>query len=269
MNHDELQADLAQSFLGNGEAIVQRLSLGSYGEDGQMDVFRMRLSRANPNPTCYEVKVSRADFMADTQKGKYRRYLPYVRRLYFAAPSGLLAKADIPADAGLIVRGERGWAVVKAAPVQATITDDAWVGLLMSIVLKLHPGPWDKPNREERIARGLRDADGSLRHLGRNLSAAVAKQIEAAREVLNNDRWARQRLGRRLGLSEAEAVERDLADLVDAVLQRAPASREAENMVERAPVEAAVRELGWEIDRLTRMRDNLTAALPEPKGSVA
>ena len=46
---------------------------------------------------------------------KWRRYLLVFPRVYFAVPSGLVKKAEVPDEAGLIVRGDKGWTTVKAA----------------------------------------------------------------------------------------------------------------------------------------------------------
>lgn len=48
MIHDELQHDLAESRVGVGEAVVEKLSLGSWGDDGQEDQMR------RPNPAAQQ-----------------------------------------------------------------------------------------------------------------------------------------------------------------------------------------------------------------------
>lgn len=259
MTHDELQHDLAGGFAGDGEVILEKLALGSYGGNGQMDVFRMRLSRTNPNPTCYEVKVSRADFLADTQAGKYRRYLPYVRRIYFAAPSGLLSKADVPADAGLIVRGGTGWSVVKAAPIQKP-DPERWPSLLMSIVLKLHPGPWQKPSRYERILAALKRADAgdSLRHLGLRLSERVDRQIEAGRRAVEELEFHRKSIILTLGLDADDAT--PLAQLVRRALAHAKGPASTDALMDRSALRQLLTNLEYQEKSLAQIRTRLEAA---------
>lgn len=262
MKHDELQHDLATSFAGNGETILEKLSLGSYGGNGQMDVFRMKLSRTNPNPTCYEVKVSRSDFHADTQAGKYRRYLPYVRRLYFAAPAGMLSKDEIPGGCGLTVRGDKGWSVIKAAPIYQP-DPEKWPSLLLSIVLKLHPGPWSQPDREERIRRALRRvaSEDSLRHLGLQLSAAVSGQLEDARLLRHRYERDRQYLAQRLGINPDSPEAQDISHLADRILEAAPPPAEIEGMVKRQPLEMLLHDIRAQERSATRMRERLERAL--------
>jgi len=80
------------------------------------DVLAVRKSFTNPSFTIYEVKVSRSDFNADVNKGKYRTYFADCCQFYFAVPAGLVKKEEVPEGTGLIVRGENGWRVVKSAP---------------------------------------------------------------------------------------------------------------------------------------------------------
>jgi hypothetical protein len=61
----------------------------------------------------YDVKVSRSDFLRDVNGNKWRQYLRVCHRFYFALPSGIVKTAEIPEEAGLIVKGEHGWRTVK------------------------------------------------------------------------------------------------------------------------------------------------------------
>lgn len=55
----------------------------------------------------YEVKISRADFKRDTPE-KQRQARLFSDQFYYAAPEGLLTKADIPDWAGLVeLRGDK------------------------------------------------------------------------------------------------------------------------------------------------------------------
>ena len=81
------------------------------------DVLAFKKSFALINVTIYEIKTSVADFRGDVTRDKWRGYLPFCHRLFFATPAGLVPRAEIPAEAGLIVSNrEKGWSVVKAAP---------------------------------------------------------------------------------------------------------------------------------------------------------
>jgi hypothetical protein len=55
---------------------------------------------------CYEVKTSRADYLAELKHPIKRRIgMRYSNEFYFVAPGGLLAHAEIPAECGLIEAG--------------------------------------------------------------------------------------------------------------------------------------------------------------------
>ena len=112
----------------------------------------MKLSRTRPSPACYEVKVSRADFLADMRKKKYGRYEPFAERCYFAAPVRLIDKQELPDGWGLIWRGPKGWYVVKA-PRREQMEPAAWREVLLAAVLAHYPGPWVQPARAARLGR--------------------------------------------------------------------------------------------------------------------
>jgi len=82
-------------------------------DGGRADVFAIRPSWSKRDLRVYEVKTSRSDFLRDVNADKWRRYLPFCNRLYFACPSGLVKRAEVPDPAGLVTRNENGWRVVK------------------------------------------------------------------------------------------------------------------------------------------------------------
>jgi hypothetical protein len=64
----------------------------------------------------YECKVSRSDFLADLHSDKYKSYLEYCNRFYYATLPGIAKPEEIPAEIGLIVRDElKGWLILKNA----------------------------------------------------------------------------------------------------------------------------------------------------------
>lgn len=95
-----------------------------------------------PDPTVYEVKVSRADFQSDVRAGKWRHYRHLCNRLYFAAPAGMLAKHDLPEGAGLIERSESQWKIrVKAPETRTFCPTDSF---MLSLVCRTRdPMPWE------------------------------------------------------------------------------------------------------------------------------
>ena len=88
-------------------------------EGGRVDVAAIRDNQyVNKELRAYEIKVSRADFLADEGVSKWKKYLGVFHRVYFAAPAGVLRKEEIPPEAGLIIKvdSDRGWQVAKHAP---------------------------------------------------------------------------------------------------------------------------------------------------------
>ena len=79
------------------------------------DVVEIKPSYTRFCVSIYEIKISRADFLSDIRSEKWKGYLEHCHRFYFAVPSGMVKKEEIPKEAGLIVRGETGWTTVKAA----------------------------------------------------------------------------------------------------------------------------------------------------------
>ena len=119
----ELGRDLA-SFLQNADWMVwTQIPLGPVGGEvfgkklGIADVIAVAKSFSNVRVNVYEVKISRSDYLRDVNKGKYLVYLTDCTQFYFAAPSGLIKKQDLPEGCGLIVRtDDHGWHVIKAPP---------------------------------------------------------------------------------------------------------------------------------------------------------
>jgi len=79
------------------------------------DVIAVKPSYTRFCLSIYEVKVNRSDFLNDIRSEKWRGYLDSCHRFYFATPSGLVKKDEIPAEAGWIVRGDKGWTSPKRA----------------------------------------------------------------------------------------------------------------------------------------------------------
>ena len=93
MTHIELADDLCTTFRGHDAKApyfaAREVNLGSsWLERGvpRADVLTVKPSYTKFCVSIYECKVSRADFLADVNAGKWRSYLPFCHRLYFACP---------------------------------------------------------------------------------------------------------------------------------------------------------------------------------------
>jgi len=143
------------------------MQLGPQGSP-RPDVYTIRRSFKSPCPTAYEVKVSVSDFRGDVTAGKYNAYYQYAGAVVFACERGLLGKADIPPQCGLIVLGETGWHHAKKSTVRpCTLPQDAVIKLLI-----------DGVSREGACVRANAYAsDRSYREFSRKFGAEAARWV--------------------------------------------------------------------------------------------
>jgi len=141
----------------------------------------------------YEVKISRSDFNADINKGKYQAYFDHCSQLYFAAPKGLITKDEVPEGTGLIVRGDHGWRVIKAAPRRENIPS---VELLLKLLMRGYEDrlvQWKQADRLKNLEyKGLKEA-------GRQFGIKVARDLENASELIEQADKIREEVGNLLG----------------------------------------------------------------------
>ena len=73
----------------------------------RVDAFALNtLPHTAMKRVCYEVKTSRADFLAELKHPLKRRMgMRYSNEFYFVTPAGLVQPAEIPAECGLIEAG--------------------------------------------------------------------------------------------------------------------------------------------------------------------
>lgn len=68
-----------------------------YGEGRRIDLFYF--NRWDRQTRGYEIKITRADFLADK---KWKQYLKFCNWFYFIAPEGVIKKEELPDNIGLI-----------------------------------------------------------------------------------------------------------------------------------------------------------------------
>jgi len=110
--HDELASDLAQHLVSDNRMVWTDMQMGPSGSP-RPDVYTLEKSYSRPRPVSYEIKVSRSDFLSDVNAAKWQKYLDFSGGVIFAVPKGLITKAEVPFECGLIVRGENGWKTMK------------------------------------------------------------------------------------------------------------------------------------------------------------
>lgn len=281
--HDELASDLAAHLRANTAIMAwENMQLGPAGSP-RPDVYAVSKSFARFAPIAYEAKISMADFRRDVTAGKWQSYLQFAAGVVFAAPAGLITKADIPAGCGLILRHESGWLVAKGPTLGnvGNLPRDAWLKLLMDGI--------DRETKRQRIAsRGEGQAwmmDRKLRvKLGDDIANLVSqaklsadqlkRAIEAeaktreelqagTNETINREvKWRREALDReaaRLGEAQADLA-RALGLPDDAkVADLATAMRKAARRIEGDAEVARLRDF---FDRVSAMSQEAAAPVP-------
>lgn len=212
MTHDELAHDLANERRAIGEIVAERLVTGpGFGRAPQMDVFSIRPSWTKPFPTCWEVKVTRSDFLRDVRTAKYEAYLPNCRRLYFATPAGLVKRDEVPKGMGLTTRNENGWHVVKA-PKTRPLDSDTHAITLMALLLRLNAPGFNPRADEDRAARVQRYL--KTRDMGKVVCEQVRDDMARAKEMRRDAERARARLAKLLARDDDATVGQMVNDVI-------------------------------------------------------
>lgn len=151
------------------------------GHTPRADFVAVARSWAKPCITIYEIKTSVADFRGDD---KWRAYLPYCHRFYFAVPLGMISPKDVPDPAGLVVCSGKGARLVKK-PVLRPI--EIPTDLVYGLLINRHKNGEREEARDiglwpEWKAEAYRDLL-EQKELGRDVGFLVAKKIrEISRE---------------------------------------------------------------------------------------
>lgn len=133
------------------------------------DVMRIIPSYTRFCVFIYEVKVSRSDFQSDLRSGKWRGYLDHCHRFMFAMPTGIAKKDEMPEEAGLIVRGPKGWQIQKAAPGREVHVPEE---TLMSMLFLRQRDTLRSRNLDRAIYDGQRPRQA--KYLGKKIAKALA-----------------------------------------------------------------------------------------------
>ncbi|MYM92367.1 hypothetical protein [Duganella vulcania] len=86
-------------------------------------------------PQVHEVKVSRADFLADVRDASKRKcYFMVAERVYYVAEAGMILPAEVPEECGLIVETTGGQFEMQKQPKKRKVTLSP--AILMNLLLK-------------------------------------------------------------------------------------------------------------------------------------
>ena len=103
----------------------------------RFDFWWMKPSFREQAPCGVEIKVSRADFKADK---KWREYLPYCEKFYFACPVGLIKPEELEKEVGLIWVHEDGTVAFEKRAKRRLMSEKAMKKMLLRVIFKLHWG---------------------------------------------------------------------------------------------------------------------------------
>jgi hypothetical protein len=143
---DEMHADLLISVVQRGLhasraewLFFRELRLGTGRRNGggqRVDAYALNcLPHLAMKRICYEVKISRADFLLEIRQPLKRRIgMRYSNEFYFLTPAGLVQPAEVPVDCGLMEVGGRN--VLAGASV---FGHDLETGLHCAVRI---PAPW-------------------------------------------------------------------------------------------------------------------------------
>lgn len=175
-NHDELLFDLAEHLRKPERMMWCDMQLGSSGSP-RPDVFTVAKSYTNPKPIVYEIKISVSDFRSDITSGKWQSYLKFACGVYFATPSGMITKNDIPKGCGLIVRGDEGWRTLKAPTLHP-------VQLPQEAMLKLLIDGIDRHGKDRRLE--YFDARMNVERIQKKFGKDVAMAVQSLTDAQAN-----------------------------------------------------------------------------------
>lgn len=177
--HDELLSDLAAHLAGNGRRVWCDMQLGPAGSP-RPDIFSILFSFAHFRPISYEVKISRADLMRDLNAQKYTKYHRFSAGVFFAFPTGMAKKEEIPAECGIMVRGDSGWRALRSPRFVRieTLPQEAWMKLVIDGV--------ERHFRSQPRARESWVYSESLRKkLGKEVASLIGDKMSYENTVTN------------------------------------------------------------------------------------
>lgn len=182
--HGDMCRDLAQHLRRAGQLTWVEAAPAGIGSR-RIDVLAITpFKYAQPDIRAYEVKVSRSDFAGDVRDDKWRNYLGYAGRVYFAVDASLLPLPPLPNEAGLIVRGPNGWSVRKVA---TSFAVTQWT--LPDFLALMSRGP-DEDWHWRRLADRIDASENiALEHRARRIGHEIAQRL-ASKTVEAADRKA-------------------------------------------------------------------------------
>lgn len=173
-NEHELQLDLAEHLRETGYLTYTEIEVKG-GRGGRADVVAVKPSYANKDCRIYEVKNNRYAFINDT---KYEKYFDVCHRMFIACPKGLISKEELHPNVGLIVRGENGWHVVKAA--KRNHPKDFNIDFVLSLLYRGYEETRHQRQLRERI---IAEDNATLKDQAYRIGHEIARRLDRDRET--------------------------------------------------------------------------------------
>lgn len=217
MKHDQLAAHLAAHLRGTTDRMVWEDIMTGQSGSPRPDVLALKRSY-RIDAVAYECKVSRADFLSDVGKGKWTRYLEVARSVWFAVPEGLVARAEVPGHAGLMVLRDGSWKAVKRPKPQPQpdLPADFWMKLLLDGIER----ECDARLRYDHPASTYRALMARNKAIGKDAAKIISDRDNAISAAATATEAARERIERIRLRTDAEI--RDITErLHDQVQQEA------------------------------------------------
>lgn len=201
---EKLEQEGGGGYTGKAWLAAGEVSL-PHRDGGRVDVLAARKSWSNFEVRAHEVKVSRSDFFADVNAGKYRRYLTACHTVVFVVPAGLVKVAEVPDDAGLLVYDEaKGTWRMQRKPPRTSRPECLDERVLMALAMA---NDAQRTAQVDRLRHVDRDRDNARRRLlGKHHAKAGTVPADYDDELLLE--WAMSKAGYLLSKRVAAATER-------------------------------------------------------------
>lgn len=239
----------------NGDVFVKECKDGpsQATEYLRMDAWVMEKSWSKPNVICYEIKISRADFLRDR---KMVDYLPLCNELYIAAPAKMIDKNEVPKDCGLIEVHGSLMRIKKRAPYRkVSIPENVYRYVLMcrASIEKERGFIHDRAYWENWMAQKKED-----REFGYNVSKTIREMLDEKVERVDKENRILKRQ-----IQEYEEIKKFCLGL--GLVEK--------DFISKFDVEQKVKEYGRIVPRsmiwdLERVRDAINSVLEEDKNQV-
>lgn len=149
------------------------------GRQSRIDAIALKIGYTKFQLWGYEVKVNRQDFLRDE---KWHQYLEMCNSLYFVCPHGVIAKDEVPAEAGLmyVTKNGRRLRIVKKAPYRhVEYSPKYFLGMIFNKCGVLH----EQDDRKYRLQCAIKKAsmEEDCVSLGVQLGSKLAGELQKQR----------------------------------------------------------------------------------------